>query len=404
MGVFATLVLGGAVCASAYQFVQLVAAHRFFRRRRDAPAPPFAPPVTVLKPLKGLGRELEANLESFCRQDYPAYQLVFGAATVDDPAVAVVRRIQRRFPQRDIVLSIGQEPGSNRKVANLTHMMRLAKHDVLVLSDADVRVEADYLRAMVAPLADPAVGLATALYRGMAGRSWASRVEALFVNTDSLPMFVTAEWVQGLHNAYGASVAVKRAALDAIGGFPALRDHLADDYLLGARIARAGWRLVLLPYVVGTVIDATRLRDVWRHQVRWARTYRAQQPFGWFCSVITHAMLWGVLAVAVTRGSGPAWAALALTVTCRLVALSAILALAGERETRRWLWLVPLKDLLYSLVWLVSWLGRRVEWSGEVLRVEPDGRLVPLDADAQPAGALPAKLARRPAGAVQASR
>lgn len=403
MGVVQTVVLGGTLCASAYQLVQLAAARRFFRRPREPARPPFEPPLTVLKPLKGLGHDLEANLESFCRQDYPRYQIVFGVATADDPAVAVVRRIRRRFPQCDIALSIAHETGTNRKVANLVHMMRLAKYGVLVLSDADVRVEANYLRTMVAPLADPAVGLATTLYRGIAGRSRASRLEALFVNTDALPMFVTAEWVQGLHNAYGASIAVKRAALEAIGGFRALADHLADDYLLGERIARAGWRLALLPYVVATVIDATRLRDVWRHQLRWARTYRAQQPLGWFCSVITHAMLWGVLAATVSGGSGAGWAALALAASCRLVALSGILALAGDRDTRRWLWLVPLKDLLYSLVWFVSWLGRRVEWSGEVLRVEPDGRLVPLAGEA-PAAAVPAKLAGGPAPAVQASR
>ena len=375
-------VLGCAAFASGFQLFQLVAAHRFFRRGRRAVRglPCVRPPVSVLKPLKGPGLDLEANLESFCRQDYPEYEIVFGVATADDPAVEVVRRIQRRFPERDIVLSVAREPGANRKVANLVHMLRAAKYDVCVLSDADVRVEPDYLRAMVGPLANPAIGLTTSLYRGVGRFGAPSLIESLLINTDSIPMFITAEWVQGLKNAYGASVAFKREALDAIGGFRALVDYLADDYLLGAWIARAGWRLVLLPHVVETVLDSTTVADVWRHQLRWARTYRAQQPIGWFCSIVTHALLWGVLAVAVTGGSALGWTALAATATCRLVALHGIMRLLGERDTPRWLWLVPLKDLASSGVWLVSWLGRRVEWSGQALRIERDGRMVPTEA------------------------
>jgi len=395
-----TLLLWGALCAAAYQLVQLAAAQRFFRRarRQVSDRRPFAPPVTVLKPLKGAGPELERNLESFCRLRYPLYQIVCGVASPDDPAIAVVQRIQRRFPRRDIVLAVAREAGTNRKVANLVHMMRHARYDVLVLSDADVRVEPDYLHAMVAPLAEPGLGLTTALYRGIATGTLASRVESLFVNTHCLPMFVTAEWVQGLHNAYGASIAVKRQALEAIGGFASLAHHLADDYLLGERIGRAGWRLELLPHVVGTVLDATSLCEVWRHQLRWARTYRAQQPFGWFCSVITHTTLWACLTVAATRGSLLGWGTLALALACRILALGSILRLAGERETLRWLWLAPLTDLAYSLVWLASWLGRHVEWSGEVLRVEPDGRLVPLPCAERPtapaAPAVPNPVAR----------
>src|SRR5262249_22691519 len=178
--------------ASAYQLVQLLAAWRFLRREQPpAPVDPGAcPPVTVLKPLKGPGVELAANLESFCCQDYPVYQIVFGVDDARDPAVEVVRGLMHRFPHLDIVLAVGREEGANRKVANLVHMMRHAKHQVLVMSDADIRVRADYLRTMVAPLADPTVGLTTCLYRGHATGALPAVIESLLVGTAFLPLLL----------------------------------------------------------------------------------------------------------------------------------------------------------------------------------------------------------------------
>jgi len=378
--------------ASAYQLVQFVAAWRFLRRARP-PVPAGAgrcPPVTVLKPLKGPGVELAANLESFCRQDYPVYQIVFGVDDARDPAVEVGRGIKRRFPHLDIALAIGNEEGANRKVANLVHMMRHAKHEVLVVSDADIRVRSDYLRTMVAPLADPTVGLTTCLYRGHAVGGLPAVIESLLVSTDFLPMVLMAQWVQRFKYAYGASIAFRRDALDAIGGFENMRAHLADDYLLGRRIAEAGWTLRLLPYVVETIPDSRTMRDVWRHHLRWARTYRVCQPIGWFATIIIQTMLWGVLAVLATGGAAIGWLALALAVLCRLASLRAIAGLFGDTDTVRHLWLVPPKDLAYSAGWLASWLGRDVDWSGQRLRVLPDGRMVPV------AGEMPVVAPKAP--------
>ena len=384
------LVLACSAIASLYQLVQIVAARRFLLRSRRLPTG-YTPPITVLKPLKGPGVELATNLETFCRQDYPEYQIVFGVEDAGDPAVEIVRSLMRRFPDRDITLSVGNEEGANRKVASLVHMMQHARHDVLVLSDADIRVRPDYLRTLAAPLSDPTVGLTTCLYRGRSIIGLPSLIESLFINTDFLPMVLMAQWVQRFRYAYGASTAFRREALAGIGGFDALRDQLADDYVLGNRIADAGWRLLLLPYVVETVLDSRTLGDVWRHQLRWARTYRACQPFGWFVSLIVHTMLWGVLAVFVTSGSTVGWIALLTAIVARVGALRVILGMLGDTATVRELWLVPLKDLAYSAVWMTSWLGRDVVWSGQRLRVLPDGRMLPLDADSEPA--LPSKLA-----------
>jgi ceramide glucosyltransferase len=257
-------------------------------------------------------------------------------------------------------------------------MMGYVRHGIVVMSDADIRVRPDYLRAMVTPLAaDPRVGLTTCLYRGRGYFGMPSVLESLFINTDFIPMVLTADWVQGV-NALGASIALRRTALDQIGGFAAVREFLADDNALGVRVERAGWRLMLLPYVVETVLDSMTMRDVWRHQFRWARTYRVCQPTGWFASVITHAMLWGVAAVVATGGSPVGWAALGAAIACRVGSLAAIMRLLKERETPRQLWLVPPKDLCYSGIWLLSWFGKYVTWSGQVLRVDADGRMAPV--------------------------
>ena len=375
-------ILGCAAIAGSYQLFQLFAAWWYLHRARRAwHAPPAGwspPPVTVLKPLKGRGVELYENLASFCRQEYPDYEIVCGVEDPADPALGVVRQVQRDFPGTRIVVAVERAPGANRKVANLRHMMRHARHDVLVLSDGDIRVRPGYLRALVAPLADPAIGLTTCLYRGRAPRGAPAALESLFVNTDFTPMVMVAQLVEPFAYAFGASIAITRAALDRIGGLAAIADYLADDFELGRRVAQTGSRPVLVPHVVDTVLDSTTFRDVWRHQLRWARTYRVCRPFGWFCTIVTHATLWGVASLLVTRGTMVGWIAFAGAIGARLTGLAGILLLLGDRETGRWLWLVPVKDLATTFVWGAAFLGRRVNWSGQVLLVERDGRMVPL--------------------------
>jgi ceramide glucosyltransferase len=375
MSVAVWFVLGCSVVATGYQLFQLVAAVAFFRRRA-ARAKDFRPPVTILKPLKGRGIDLYANLASFCRQDYPEYQIVFGVSDPTDPAVEIVERVRRDFPHRDITLSIGHRPGTNRKIANLCHMIEHAKHPVLALSDADIRVRPDYLRRVVAPLRSPKVGLTSCLYRGRGFFGLPSVIESLLINTDFIPMVLAAH-LTGQRYALGAAMTFKREALERAGGFPRLADYLADDNRLGEWIREAGYDLVLLPYVVETILDSMTLGDVWRHQVRWARTYRVCMPVGWFCSVVTHATLWGLVTFAATGGSLVGWGFLAAALACRIGGLRAVMRLMRERDTPRHMWMVPLKDLGYSAVWLTSWLGRGVVWSGEHLRVLPDGRMVP---------------------------
>jgi ceramide glucosyltransferase len=387
----ASLVLVGAVAGGAFQLVSLWATLRLIgRRRRDARAGAALPPVTILKPVRGAGEGLYENLATFCRQDYPALQIVIGVDDPDDAAVPVVRRLKRDFPHLDIVLAVGSLPGTNRKIANVLQMMRHARHDVLVLSDADVRVPPDYLATVVAPLADPDVGLTTCLYRAVGGRGLAALVESLLINTWFIPMALTAG-LRPLRHAFGATIAVRRDALEASGGFAPLADHLADDYLLGHRVAEAGYRVALLPSVVETFIDSTTLADVWRHQLRWVRTYRVCQPLGWALSIVTHATFWGVLAVAASGGAVSGWLLCAALLALRLTTLVVVLARLGERRALRGLWLVPAADLLASALWAAGFLGRSVEWGGRTYHVRRDGSMLPL-AGQEPAPLAPAEL------------
>jgi ceramide glucosyltransferase len=391
---FAWLCLGLAVFGTGYQLFGLAAVVRFFRhaRRRWGALADHTPPVTVLKPLRGPGIDLFANLESFCRQDYPDYQIVFGVADPDDPAVEIVRRLQRAFPDRDLVLSIGERVAPNAKVGNLIQMLEHARHDVLVLSDGDIRVRPDYLRTMVRPLQSSRVGLSTCLYRGRGQFGLPSVIESLLINADFVPMAMIGNWI-GIHTAYGASIAVRREALDAIGGFPAIADYLADDYELGHRVAKAGYELAVLPYVVETILDATSVRDVWRHQLRWARTYKTVEPIGWLAAVVTFSTTWSLLFWLATGGAPIAAKVVGAALGGRFLLLGTLTALLRERETPLYFWLVPLKDVLLSVIWLASWLGRDVEWSGRRFRVQSDGRLLPLpDADAS----VPAPEPHRP--------
>jgi ceramide glucosyltransferase len=386
-----SLVFLGAVAGGVFQLVSLWAALWLLRRRRPAAGPAALPPVTVLKPVHGAGDGLYENLASFCRQDYPAHQIVIGVDDPDDPAVAVVRRLKRDFPQLDIVLAVGSLPGANRKIANVLQMMRHARHDVLVLSDADVRVRPDYLAEVVAPLAEPEVGLTTCLYRAVGGRGLPALVESLLINTWFIPMALTA-CLRPLRAAFGATMAVKRQALEAIGGFAALRDHLADDYQLGRRVAEAGWRVELLPYVVETSIDSATLGDVWRHQLRWVRTYRVCQPLGWALSVVTHATLWGVIGFAVFAEVPAGWKLLTALVAVRLVTLAVLMLRLGEGRALRGLWLVPATDVMATALWAAGFLGRRVEWGGRAYLVRRDGSMLALTPAEVPAPPAPVEL------------
>jgi ceramide glucosyltransferase len=332
-------------------------------------------PVTILKPLHGEDAQLYENLRSFCEQRHTAYQIVFGVRDMDDRAIPVVERLIAEFPDKDLALVVDPTiVGNNFKVSNLENMMALAKNDVFVIADSDMHVAPDYLGAVTAPLADPAVGLVTCLYRGRPVEGVWSRLGAMFVNNAFLPSAVIGEAMRPGNACFGATMALRRDTYDAIGGFASLRDQLADDYALGAAVRRIGRKIVLSRYLVDTVIAEPDLGALFRHELRWARTIRLLAPFLFAGSVLTHPVALALAAALLDGLSLPTLAILALVLACRLATVRLVdRALALPLTS---LWLVPLRDLLSFGVFVASFLGNQVAWRNRTFRIAADGRLV----------------------------
>jgi ceramide glucosyltransferase len=384
----------GILCSALFYLIGYAEMRRFFRRARRLHTgngqEAKLPGVTVLKPLKGLDADLSRNLASFCEQDYPEFQILFGVADADDPAVRVVRQLQAAYPRADIGLVIdGRVYGTNYKVSNLHNMYRAAKHDVIVIADSDIRVGRDYLRRLASELQDPGVGLVTCLYRAVNTGGLPTLVETLFINTDFTPMVMVARAVEKPSYAFGATMALRRSTLDEIGGFLPLANYLADDYQLGHRIAARGYRLALSDTVVETVLALGSWRRLLDHQLRWARTQRACRPGGHFASIVIHGTLWATLNLLYSHFTSPACLVAALVLALRIGTASAICNRYLQAPlTPVGAALVPLKDLFISAVWLLSFLGDTVRWSGHEFRVLKDGQMVLVTPAASPEPAV----------------
>jgi len=374
----------GIVVSVVFYCIGYYGALDFFRKsRRDrAPAPNDAdlPGVTILKPLKGLDVDLYDNLSTFCRQDYPKYQIVFGVADADDRAIQVVRRLQVYYPNVRIDLVIdGRIYGTNYKISNLHNMYQVARHEIIVIADSDIRVRSDYLRRIVPPLNDPTVGVVTCLYRAVNTGGLPTLVESLFINTDFAPMVLLAGVVEKPTYAFGATMALRRSTLDEIGGFLPLANYLADDYYLGHRVAARGYRLALSDLVVETVLAVGSWKRLIDHQLRWARTYRNCRPGGYVASIVTHGTLWATLNLLYQHGS-PGACLIAAGVYGARIVLASVVANRYLHAPLRWqeALLVPLKDLFVSAVWVLCFMGNTVHWSGHEFQVLKDGQMVRL--------------------------
>ncbi|HEV2189738.1 MAG TPA: bacteriohopanetetrol glucosamine biosynthesis glycosyltransferase HpnI [Stellaceae bacterium] len=351
----------------------VAAAMRFARRGTVLPAE--QPPVSVLKPLYGAEPGLYENLRSFVDQDYPDRQIVFGVRNPEDGALPVVRALIAERPDVDIELVVdARAGGGNLKVANLINMLPAAKHDVLVFADSDMRVEPQYLATVTAPLQDPAIGLVTCLYRGLPAEGLWSRLGALHINYGFLPSALLGEALGTGGGCFGATIALRRAVLDRIGGLAVVRDELADDHRIGAAVRELGLPTVLSPYIVETSVSEKNLTCLWRHELRWARTVRAMAPIGFAGSVVTHAV--------AIAGLAAIFSGLSLT-SLVFLAISCVLRWATAAATARvlrlpmaGLWLLPLRDLLSFGVFVGSFFGRSVSWRDQLFQIEPGGRII----------------------------
>jgi ceramide glucosyltransferase len=332
-----------------------------------------SPPVSILKPLKGTDPEMYEGFRSHCLQDYPEHEILFGVSDSTDPAATLVERLQREFPHQPIRLVLCEKNlGVNGKVSSLVQLAAEAKYGILLVNDSDIRVAPDYLRTVIAELHSPNAGLVTCLYRGIPAKTLASRLESLGISTDFVPGVLAAKQIEGgLQFGLGSTLAFRRKDLEAIGGFEAIVDYLADDYELGKRIAERGLKVVLSNSVVETFLPAYGLAGFLSHQLRWARTIRVSRPGGYAGLPLTYTLPWAALSLLLARGATWAWALLAVAVMLRItMAWASAVSVLKDEEAMRWLWLLPLRDFLAPLVWIAGMFGRKIVWRGEEFELE----------------------------------
>ena len=350
-------------------FLAAIVAARVFVASRRAPLQPFAPGVSILKSLKGLDPGMIEAFRSHCRQDYAGdYELLFGVSSLDDPAVAAVEQLKLEFPERAIELILcPARLGTNGKVSTLTQLAAHARYDYLLINDSDITVGPHYLERVMAHFAEPQVGLVTALYRGRAHGTLASRLESLGIATDFQAGVLLSKMLEGgLHYGLGSTLAVSREALDKIGGLATLVDYLADDYELGARVDRAGFRVVLSAEVVETAIPAYGWRGFIDHQLRWARTVRDARPGGYAGLLFTHGLAWALLNVLASGMSPVSLWLLGLSFFLRLaLAMTVGAEVLGDHQVLPSLWLLPLRDVVAMGVWIAGFAGNTIVWRGE---------------------------------------
>jgi ceramide glucosyltransferase len=366
-----------ALAGAAYFGLCVWAGLRFRRNSHAAVGAEFAPPVSLMKSLKGLDPHMYEAFRSHCVQDYGEYELLFGVNSPDEPALELVERLQREFPQRAVrVISCPESLGMNGKVSTLAQMLPHAQYEHVLINDSDIVAGSDYLRRVMACFASEKVGIVTSLYRGLAGVSLPSRLEALGLSTDFMGgVLVAREMEGGVRFALGATIATTKSVLREIGGLEALVDHLGDDYELGARTAAAGYTVELADVVVETALPNYTWRAFWAHQMRWARNVRDRRRAQYFGLIATFGLAWAILAVLAAPLAWWTWAALAVVVVLRGTAAIVVgRGVLADPDVVADLWLLPLRDLAALAVWSASFAGSEVEWRGLKFRVR-DGKL-----------------------------
>lgn len=367
--------LGGSV----FVVLCLVALRRFLANPAYSRPKSFSqwPAVTILKPVRGLEKDQRPSLRSACTQDYPDFQVVFSAQDPEDPVIPLLKDLQAEFgPERVAVVVEKLQVGPNGKINNLVGAFPHARNDLFVISDSDVRLRPDYLKTIVAPLADPEVGYVCTLYKAVSAGRWFEKLELLTFNADFIPSVVFAHLTGASRSCLGASIAFRRSSLTDMGGFESLADYLVEDYEMGRRIWSAGKKPALVPYFVDIVMDFGSFSQWWNHQVYWDQNTRVARPGGFFASILTRsvpfALLFAIARLGDATGLGLAGAALGL----RLLTAAATMATFRDREGLRSLALLPLRDILALFSWFLSFTKKTVLWRGSEFSLTRDGRLV----------------------------
>src|SRR5947209_12572473 len=361
-----------ALCGMGF-YVLCLWSVRIFLRDSRKPYPEFTPPVSILKPLRGVDPQMYESFRSHCVQDYPEYEIIFGVNEADDPAVDAVHQLMREFPACKIRLVLcPQVLGNNRKTSNVVQMLPHARYEHILINDSDIFVTPDYLRRVMSPFDSEKVGMVTCPYRGIAANTLGSKLESIGISTDFIAGVLAARQIEGgIHFALGSTLAMSRAALEAIGGLRPLVDYLADDFELGYRIAKAGYQVVLAEIVVETHLPAYSFREFFDHQLRWARSTRDSRRLGYLGLLLTFGLPWAIFAVLFAPLSWWSWTILAAAAALRAaVALKVGEGVVQDKAVRRNLWLLPLRDLVAFWVWFASFADNKVHWRGDVFILE----------------------------------
>lgn len=360
-----SLVLCGAIVYSA---LQIIAAGRYLRIR--PPVLGRAEAISVLKPLAGLDLDLESNLRTFFEQDYPAFEILFAVRSAEDPAVSVVSRLQHEYPTvPSRLLVTGEPPYPNGKVFGLDLMLSQAANDLVVMSDSDIRVTAELLKTVSAEFQDARLGVATCPYRAIPGQSFWSKLEATGMNTDFWGGALVARMLEGMRFAVGPTIAARRKAIEAIGGFDRVKDYLAEDFVLGKFAAEAGQGVILSSFVIEHHIGSATLKENIMHRLRWNRSTRRSRPAGYVGQLFTMPL---PLALMVFAFSPSWWPVLPFTIVVR--AISAYMVSARVLRSRLNWFLLPIEDLMGFCFWLAGFFGNTISWRGRRYRLFADGR------------------------------
>ncbi|MCU1297227.1 MAG: Ceramide glucosyltransferase [Acidobacteriaceae bacterium] len=373
-----------------YYFIALFSVWRFFRSslRRSTPSDSYTPPVSNLKPIRGLDPKAYENFASFCRQDYPDYEVLFCVGREDDPAVPVLEKLIRDFPERRIRVLFGSGGvGSNDKVIKLSRLVSEAQHEVVVISDSDVRVGPDYLRKVVAPLADSKVGAVTCFYVAAEDKNLIDSLQSIGMFSDFYVGIMVARQLDGVKFALGPTIATTRQRLAGFGGYDAIKNRPADDLLVGRLIAEQGYEVELLPYTILTVADYGSMRDLFHKRLRWIVVMRHLRPWGHFGLIFTLGLPWCLVAIAIQPTVGVALGYLGAYIVMRF-AMTWMVGIWGLKQDVLWkkLVLIPTWDALAFCMWLTSFSRHSIRWRNVEYYIR-DGRLVPVvPIDAAPTG------------------
>ena len=372
--------LGIAAIPFIYYSIALFSAWRFFRQatNRSSRGTEFTPPVSILKPVRGLDPDAYDNFASFCRQDYPEYEIVFCVGDPSDPVLPVIEKVIADFPRQSIRVLFGSgREATNDKVAKLARLSKEAKYEILVINDSDVRAEPDYLRKVVAPLADPKVGAVTCFYVSTDEKTLVQKLQTVGMYSDFYPGIVVAWQLDGIKFALGPTIATSRTRLAGFGGYEKIENRPADDLLVGRLIAEQGYEVRLIPYSVLTVADFQSLRDLYLKRLRWIVVMRHMRPWGHFGLVFTLGLPWSLAAIAISPAAGVAAIFVAAYLGLRIV-MTLQIASGGLKQhvSLLSLALIPVWDAMAFVIWLVSFTRSTIRWRDRDYYLR-DGELVP---------------------------